>query len=159
MIKLKKIDLPHGGVPHHDLSAEKQNNLMTLADFLWNMSENADERGVSFRMDVPCALIRRGDHHINPMPFDLMKPECGTAACALGHGPIAGIKPYSTELWGEYSQRCFVHPNTKAFQFIFAERWPNDPKFAAIRIYYLLQHGVPLASIHQMNIDQFIAED
>ena len=33
--------------------------------------------------------------------------ECGTTACAIGHGPLFGITPGDGEDWGNYASRLF----------------------------------------------------
>ena len=71
--------------------------------------------------------------------------ECGTVACAIGHGPAAGIALLEQEGWWEYAERAL----TTGFQethWCFAYFWArvdNTPEGAAKRILWLLEYGVP----------------
>lgn len=76
---------------------------------------------------------------------------CGTAGCAVGHGPNAGIKPLRGETWYEYSQRAFTGDDY-AWQWCFSGAWSyrdNTPKGAAARIRWFLKNGVPDDSYEQ----------
>ena len=70
---------------------------------------------------------------------------CGTVACAIGHGPYAGIVPLEGEDWETYSDRCFTQ-DMKAWAWCFSGSWvkvDNTPIGAAKRIRWFLEHGVP----------------
>jgi hypothetical protein len=89
---------------------------------------------------------------------------CGTAACAVGHGPAAGIfMPKSVaarfgkdpfyRVWNAYAQ-LFIGPdrlspksaNSDYFEWLFGEDWntvDNSHYGAAARIRYLLDKGLP----------------
>ena len=73
---------------------------------------------------------------------------CGTAACACGHGPAAGIPPRDDESWADYAERCFTGGDVVFFDFMFSGQWKywdNTPHGAARRIKYFLEHkGVPI---------------
>ena len=87
------------------------------------------------------------------------KAECGTAACAAGHGPIAGITPLPGENWMDYSERCFCPgseddddgnlmgaPANFTWAWCFDGEWShydNSAHGAAARSDYMLHHGVP----------------
>ncbi len=72
---------------------------------------------------------------------------CGTAACAVGHGPMAGIDIEGPELWGVYSERVFINDwGCEAWDWCFAGTWSqydNTVHGAAKRILLMLEHGVP----------------
>jgi hypothetical protein len=73
--------------------------------------------------------------------------ECGTAACAAGYGPAAGITPLPKETWGDYVDRVFSD-DLDARYWMFDEDWKdldNTPEGAAERIDYYLKHGAPWA--------------
>lgn len=82
-------------------------------------------------------------------------PVCGTAACAVGHGPAAGIAPLeSGEWWADYSARAFVgcqpedcdEENDWAWEWCFDSPWSqvdNTVHGAAARIEMMLDQGVP----------------
>lgn len=74
------------------------------------------------------------------------KPDCGTVACAVGHGPAAGIRVYGDTSWGDYAERVFGYMTTDAFEYMFGSSWSdydNTPKGAAARIrtYVALGHA------------------
>lgn len=83
---------------------------------------------------------------------------CGTAACAVGHGPAAHMFFNAEELetirsnsmglaWFQYAERVFgVGPHSNEFDFLFGGSWTysdNTVHGAAKRIRYYLAHGVP----------------
>jgi len=74
---------------------------------------------------------------------------CRTAACAVGHGPYAGIPKHDEEDFEDYSNRCFVGDVGSAeWSWCFSDTWSkvdNTPHGAAKRIQYMLDHGVPEA--------------
>lgn len=84
---------------------------------------------------------------------------CGTAGCAIGHGPAAGILFKEEDLkvnqywasgfevdWNLYCDRYFVPTNSPEFEWMFGGawyNWDNTPHGAAARIRYFLDNGVP----------------
>jgi len=78
---------------------------------------------------------------------------CGTSACAVGHGPLAGIPALPGETWVQYSIRVFgcgqgegdnEWINSKDFDFMFGPSWSglnNTAKGTARRIKYWLANG------------------
>lgn len=79
---------------------------------------------------------------------------CGSAACAVGHGPNAGIRPYADATWEAYACRVFgvelhgtghfAHPGGQLWHWCFEGDWcdiDNSAKGAAWRIRYYLQAG------------------
>ncbi len=74
--------------------------------------------------------------------------KCGTAACAAGHGPSAGIEPLPGEKWDMYVDRAFVpfDEGSEGFYWMFSGAWEaTDPTHygAAARIDWFLEKGVP----------------
>ena len=83
-----------------------------------------------------------------PMSSWMGARHCGSAGCAVGHGPHAGIPKTTSEDWGAYSKRVFIpkgiHGNAAIWEWCFRARWSaidNSPQGAAKRIRYLLKHG------------------
>jgi len=82
---------------------------------------------------------------------------CGTAACAVGHGPAAGIyvpEKFLRETgvnWTLYTYEFFVPDDSGSnssvvFNYLFGGNWTyvdNTHRGAAARIRYFLDHGVP----------------
>lgn len=88
---------------------------------------------------------------------DLIKypSECGAVACAVGHGPAAGIPARHGEDWNEYSDRMFDLFEDD-WQWCFSPLWltvDDTPQGAAKRIRYLLEHGVPEDFVEQIDGD------
>ena len=75
------------------------------------------------------------------------KAECGTAACAVGHGPRAGIRPKPREWWSNYSERFSgFEEHSPKWEWMFGSDWSevdNTVHGAAKRIIYLLEMGLP----------------
>lgn len=70
-------------------------------------------------------------------------PECGASACAVGHGPMAGIEPLENEYWFIYCNRVFTGGNNDAYKFLFSRKWvdcDNTALGAAARIRYFLDY-------------------
>ena len=78
------------------------------------------------------------------------KLNCGTVACAVGHGPAAGLLMTPSQvygrfpLWESYCCETFVDIDTSEFEWMFGGRWgdvDNTPHGAAKRIRYILNHA------------------
>jgi hypothetical protein len=72
--------------------------------------------------------------------------DCDTAACAVGHGPAAGII-LATEVsdWADYGEKAFELASDE-WVWCFSGGWSavdNTPHGAAKRIRHLLYDGVP----------------
>jgi hypothetical protein len=79
--------------------------------------------------------------------------DCGTAACAVGHGPAAGIRVYKDADWFAYCERAFGitryaadhdYDEDKDFEYLFGSGWgdyDNTPHGAAARIRTYLELG------------------
>lgn len=48
--------------------------------------------------------------------------DCGTAGCAVGHAPYAGIKKFHTEDWREYARRA-LWTTPDEYLWLFAGYW------------------------------------
>lgn len=139
----------------------KLRNLAKLALFLKNLYEQGGWTE-KFRMSV----YGEGRHGSDLLPFQIKKHynECGTCACAAGHGPLAGIKPRSRirvnadgritlkESWTDYISRCFItyDPGIDKWcslqKYLFGPHHDNNPLLAAIRIaYFVLNKRFPIA--------------
>ena len=70
--------------------------------------------------------------------------DCGTAGCAVGHAPLAGIPKHSTESWVAYSCRVFdIGRWSVQWSWMFEEIWAyvdNTPGGAADRIDHLIDN-------------------
>lgn len=89
------------------------------------------------------------------------KTDCGTIACACGHGPFAGVKMKSTESWQSYAKRCFIGTTNYSncrynlHMWCFSAGWSpidNTPKGAAKRIFMMLEHGIPVGKFFNKKI-------
>jgi hypothetical protein len=75
---------------------------------------------------------------------DRIATECGTAGCAIGHSPHAGVAKLVGESWESYSRRVFgldFYTREKQWEWCFELDWAkldNTPVGAAERIEWLL---------------------
>ena len=128
---------------HEFISDEQEANLRKLAAYL-----------LTLPADYP-------DFEMSDFTADKSTPatvSCGTAACAVGHGPFAGVAPLGTETdWSAYSYRAFISRSTaqswqvrvpagNAWDWCFGGYWgetDNTVHGAAKRILWMLDRGVP----------------
>lgn len=115
---------------------ERRDNLNKLADYLLSLPDDYKDFDMS-------------QFHIYPINSELYKPNiCGTSACAVGHGPNAGIGDYRTcANWIEYSQKYLIYDiNSADWYWCFSGGWADvddTPHGAAKRIKQYLRSGVP----------------
>lgn len=131
--------------PH--LTKLQRSNLATLALYLRGLKPSKH-----FNMSD---WARHNGRAVPPAKFIKLQQtcECGTAGCAAGHGPIAGIRPKRGEEWQHYVIRCFgadnctwgVDQERAVYLTCFDTSWENDPKEAAKRIAWLLLTGKHLS--------------
>jgi len=134
-----------------DLLDQQRANLRKLAAYLRTLPANYPD----FEMNDFVRFDGSGKY-----VFASVTP-CGTAACAVGHGPKAGISPIGCENWTSYSHRCFIDAddgadNEEAWEWCFGGSWSyvdNTVHGAAARIEYMLQYGVPSDSWAQRSGD------
>ena len=75
--------------------------------------------------------------------------QCGTVACMVGHGPLAGFKAKEWETWNRYSSRvfgCATDMQGLTFHFLFGGAWTSiddTPEGAVARIRWALENGIP----------------
>jgi hypothetical protein len=143
------------------LTKAQKRNLETLANYLDSLPPDYTH------FDMATYLGHDGD--CGEDPEEILQEghtqeyiqNCGTVACAVGHGPAAGIKLRRSELfdsyseidWNDYSARVFgCHPTNYEYQpecwhFLFSSDWSecdNTPQGAAARIRYILAGGTPI---------------
>lgn len=114
--------------------AKHKANLLKLADYLEKLPDDYEQFDMSEYM-----LTRDGDYWENFGPDERSKPVCGTVACAVGHGPAAGIRVYGDTDWADYADRVFGEFEDDLFgwDYLFSRSWQytdNTPKGAAARI-------------------------
>lgn len=124
-------------------------NLRSLASYLMTVDPKA------FDMDE-YYMAGEGIWQLHSLLKDgsLIRYECGTVACAVGHGPGAGVMPTLQDgSWPNYAARVFGAnsdpargEDTLVHTWCFHGQWAdidNTPDGAAKRITYMLKHGVP----------------
>lgn len=122
-------------VTTYDGTDYQRANLAKLAEYLkkWEPTDND-----AFDMEAYAEPLGAYTGDLDPADYCRVTAECGTVACALGHGPAAGIKPKSMDDWHTYGKREFgLAPNQKLWSFIFGDEWSfrdNTAKGAAARI-------------------------
>lgn len=117
-------------------------NLEKLATYLESLPKDYDRFDMSVYMDVPGS-----EPGVWPSSMRIQDAPCGSVACAVGHGPAAGI-PFSHEdaqCWALYGDRVFGL-SEREWPWCFGYSWvnaDNTPHGAAARIRYMLACGVP----------------
>jgi len=129
---------------HPKLSEEQIKNLRTLAAYLKTLPADYPD----FEMN----------DYVSTGELEAHVPKCGTAACAVGHGPNAGMLPLNGETWGAYSMRVFIADSQLTgsdcdpWEWCFDSQWSdvdNTAHGAAERILHMLEHGVPDDALDQ----------
>ena len=127
---------------------KKQNeNLLKLANYLKALPEDYEH------FDMKAFIEVGAENYMFPRSLhksDIIN-SCGTVACAVGHGPSAGIIPKRKEFWVEYSNRAFTN-NEDEWDWCFNSEWfevDNTLVGAYKRIYLLLDIGVPNFDIEE----------
>lgn len=127
-------------------------NLSKLATFLDELPEDYRQFGMA---DFTNQWM--SPEELKQYQTDPTYNPCGSAACAVGHAPAAGIKVdpstitqqildgYSTDIWDAYVQAAFgIKFDSTAFEFMFGGGWAdhdNTPKGAAARIRYVVANN------------------
>ena len=110
-----------------------RDNLHKLADYL-----------LSGKLRVKFDMARFTGHEF---ATEELQEDCGTAGCAIGHGPYAGIPKLQSEDWADYSQRVFgIKIISPEWRWLFAGVWckiDNTPEGTGNRIRHFLLHGLP----------------
>lgn len=112
------------------MKKKHRENLLKLAAYLDKLPDNYEQfhmRQYMMTTDIKEVLYI----------WEQAKPDCGTVACAVGHGPSAGIRVYKDDSWEEYADRVFGDLNGDSFTYMFGSSWTdtdNTPKGAAARI-------------------------
>lgn len=137
---MRLAEVQHKELEHLPLTStpEQISNLKKLTDYL--LSRNLKAR---FTM-----IMFSDCHNISNAT------KCGTAGCAIGHGPFAGIPKYADESWYAYAERVFSGSDGDLFDWLFSSAWydyDNTPEGAAKRILHTLEHGVPVN--HEFNTE------
>lgn len=122
------------------ISETQRANLAKLADYLAALPKNYE----GFRMSTYSTETHKAIH------------ECGTAACAAGHGPAAGIEAEEDEDWQSYVSRVFFPflTDRAGWLWCFSPAWQshdNTPHGAAARIRWYLEHGLPEDFLEQVD--------
>jgi hypothetical protein len=85
--------------------------------------------------------------------------ECGTTACAAGHGPVAGVAALPNESWGHYIQRAFCEFGGTVYSAAFSEYWApvdNSARGAAARILFMLDNPGRIADLaHNSDVELY----
>lgn len=76
-------------------------NLARLATYLEALPADYAE------FDMGSYQKREGSGSGLPLARRLKAPTCGSSACAIGHGPFAGIRVYGDFSWSAYADRVF----------------------------------------------------
>lgn len=113
-------------------TTKQRHNLAKLADYLDALP---DDYGKFFMGEYYVTDGYMG-RSVTQVSKESLENECGSCACAIGHGPAAGIRRYSDTTWWSYAQRVFgtCDDMTEEGDYMFGSDKPNCPKQAAQRI-------------------------
>ena len=124
------------------MKKKHRDNLLKLAAYLETLPDDYEQFDMSEYM-----MKQDGKYWEAVYVHELPKNDCGTVACAVGHGPAAGIRVYGDIDWESYSDRVFGEFEDDYFgwDYMFSASWScsdNTPKGAAARIrtYVTLGH-------------------
>lgn len=142
------------------LSTFQLSNLRKLANFLYDRSESKDfdmARWIQWTYERKDGKTELRKSELRPGYVETY--ECGTVGCAIGHGPMAGIKPKDTwQHWREYCRDNFCDGFGRAFSWMFDGTWVWESEIvrdsptlsgeiqqreAAQRIFVFLNKGIP----------------
>lgn len=124
-----------------DLTRTQRSNLKKLSAYLRTLPRACEH----FDMGTYYRVEGGGSPYPYEVPRDM---PCGTVACAVGHGPAAGVKvPRGCDTWHEFSRRALgVEAGGDAWVYMFGCGNPDDPVEAADRIDNFLKGSVDYAS-------------
>lgn len=132
------------------LTAKQKANLDKLANYLEGLPKryrHFDMHSYHEAHDPSATLEQYADYAMNN--GGVTKHACGAVACAIGHGPAAGILmtkrlanpgDYYRPQWGTYSFQNFA-PSGNHWDWMFSSEWTridNGHRGAAARIRYVL---------------------
>lgn len=116
------------------ITEEHRANLDKLAAYLESLPEDYDRLKMAQFVTIDHSWAA---YSYSPQfGAERFKTDCTTCACALGHGPAAGlpVDDYDRD-WNDYSSRVFgVHPAHIIGRYMFDANWPDDHFAAAARI-------------------------
>jgi hypothetical protein len=142
------------------LTPRRRENLTTLAEYLERLPKSYRHFSMEYHIDGKNLGDKTFDRMFAEEPQVAIK-QCGSIACAVGHGPVAGIplsksmitrctfswcddRPDAEIDWDAYAERNFTGEDTTAWLWLFGGEWKfidNSPHGAAARIRYLLANN------------------
>lgn len=129
--------------------ATRKQNLNRLARYLieFDKPDPWYVRAYNWVFDIKPPKFGMYDFHSKTTCLDSPRRlECGTVACAVGHGPMAGIGFYKNESWESYSHRVFINIDNRDWAWCFSGVWADyddSATSAGLRILYYLAYGTP----------------
>jgi len=123
-------------------------NLVILAQYLLALPDDYDAFDMNSYMAQPDSVLLTQPQ--------IISENCGAVACAIGHGPAAGILPLpgARFSWEKYCNRVFIDGWAwqPQWEWCFSAAWThidNTPAGAGRRILYMLNHGIPYRFHHR----------
>lgn len=119
------------------MEARQVLNLAKLGLYLRGLPADYERFAMRVFYDAPGAIVSRPEF----TRAGAYGHPCGTVACAVGHGPAAGVPPRDyVESWACYGAWAFTEDDLQ-FDFLFSGDWQwsdDTPRGAAARIALLL---------------------
>lgn len=135
-----------------NIDVRRKANLIQLANYLKELPLDYEHFDMAYFVENEMYLDDEDSD--NPSNICDLINQCGTVACAVGHGPLAGIDPKHHTYWVGYVNGMFCDfpsfaynasehmPYNWCFEF-FWEVVDNTPHGAAARILYMIKYGIP----------------
>ncbi len=137
---------PSGKVAMNEPTIEQMTNLRKLADYLSDLPDTylAFDMETFFLHPEIDYQVEYDEMVASKLLSDIENIPCGSSACAVGHGPAAGIPPIPDDItWTDYCWRVFgIDSDGHDYDDMFGGEWySRDNSFvgAANRIYDFLK--------------------
>lgn len=129
---------------------EQKENLIKVASYLWERRAIVNLKMEHYNDDAPGYndAVIDGTHI------------CGTSACAVGHGPQAGVEIQGFETWRAYESRAFgIEHGSAAWYFLFGPGHRDCPISAVARIEEFLTNGHQIFNTSSAAFGEILRDD
>lgn len=136
-------DLNGFSLESYGVKERHKRNLRKLSDYLKSLPADYQRFSMAsyYELDVDSVEYRSYNY--------VRKVECGSVACAVGHGPsagviISGMYKYMMS-WTEYARQAFGAESNQVWQWLFSDKWAETDDTiigTANRIDWTLEHDV-----------------
>jgi len=129
------------------MNKRQRDNLEKLATYLEALPADYERFNMAYFKATEGDVGGYGREEYDPSEPIPEEHACSTVACAVGHGPNAGIRVYKDTSWFTYCERVFgVSEHSDEWDWLFHYNWANIDNTAfgaAQRIRHFLKYGIP----------------